>query len=359
MKSPIILLGIIILSIILIYSCEKNSTGFSGIQIDDDPEIIYIARKFINQGWGVAVSLNIMDGQGRNHKELISVSDGYVKEAYFSTDGEKILFVMHSDSMGSGENLYVMNYDGSNLLQITVTDTTIAYFAPQFTPDESKVIYLAIVNHQGYQIRMFDMISKEHTILVHETYDGRRPIVSHDGSFLFYNNIDYNVHRILLDGLSDEKLTNLGYTSQIQLSGDGRTVYFVSQIDHLQYDLFSMTLEGENIRRVTTLNNSSTAYFRISQDESKILSLLSPSGTGQSVAIMNSNGSNLDTTYINKDCFHSFEFFPDNKNIIFEVYEGENPYSVSNIYRINVSGEDLRKLSHDKYFANKFECFRP
>ena len=74
---------------------------------------------------------------------------------------------------------------------------------------------------------------------------------------------------------------------------------------------------------------------------------------------MNSNGSNLDTTYINKDCYHNFEFFPDSKHIIFGVYEGENYNSVSDIYRISVSGEDLRQLSQEKYYANKFECFRP
>ena len=359
MKSSIRCFSIFLfIGLLVICSCEKNPSDLVIDQSNEKPEILYIARKLVTQGWGAAVSINIMNAQGGNQKEIISISNGYVKDPYFSNDGEKIVFVMHSDTLGVGENLFTINYDGTDLSRITLTDTTLTYFVPQFIPDALKVIYLARVNNQEIQIRILDIMSKQQTVLVSQTNYWQRPVITLDGKFILYNNIDENVHKIAVDGSSDIKLTDLNYSNQIQISGDGNTVYFVSQIGNQLFDLFSMDLNGNNLNRVTNLNDLSNAYFRISLDGSKIINLTG-SPSGYSFDIMNSDGSERKTIPINKSCWDSFEFFPDGKNVIYEVDGDPDHNNDDHIYRIGISGRNMQILSLDKYNHNQFCCFRP
>jgi Tol biopolymer transport system component len=348
----------LVLSLTLIFSCQKNPTELIEAQNIIKPEILYVARKSVHQGWGDAVSINIMDAQGNNHREIISVNDGAVVDPYFSNDGEKIVFVMHSDTLGPGENLYTINYDGTGLSQITLSDSTLSYNVPQFTADKSKVVYQARVNSGKIEIRVLNIASKQQTILAPQTNSVLRPVLSPDGNYVFYNNIDGNVYKASLDGTSNIKLTDTNYTSQVQIDGTGTAIYFVSMIEHQIFDLFSMDLDGNDLSRVTGLNDLSCAYFRISSDGLKIINLTS-SPSGHSFDIMDSNGDHRNTIQINKRCWSTFEFFPDGKNVIFEVDGDIDHNSDYHIYKIGISGENMTILSLDKYHDNQFSCFRP
>ena len=288
----------------------------------------------------------------------IALVNGYVKDPFFSCDGEKIVFAMQSDSLAEyGENLYTINYDGTGLTRITIPDQTLSYYIPQFTPDGTKIVYNARVNYGDTQIRMLDIASKQQKILVTQTNYLLRPVITPDGDFVIYHNIDGNIYKIGIEGNPDIKLTNLDYTSLVQISGDGNTLYFVSTVGYMRYDLFSMNLEGNNLIRVTNLNDLPNAYLKISSDGLKILNLII-SSSENGFYIMNSNGTERRKINIDKSCW-TFEFYPDCKYILFEV-DGDLDYNENDtIYRINVSGSEMKILSRDEYHQSKFACFRP
>ena len=349
----------IIFVLIIIISCEKNSTGLSSKLNKENPEIVYVARRFIPKGWGVSVSLNLIDANGNFHKELFSVSDGYVKDPCFTPDGEKIVFVMHSDSLGDSENLYFIDYNGDSLYQITNPDTSLTYFFPKQIPNTNKILSVVRISSQEFQIRTVDIETKEQKILDYNVGSPvQPPLITSDGLYIIYLGSDGNIYRMNTNGTSKTRLTNLSYVSQPQLIKNSDKIYFVSKIDQEHFDLFSIDLSGNNLKRVTNRDDISWAYLRISPDGLKVLNL----GIDKNIVlwVFNADGSGekkLLTRY------HTWlddpEFYPTSDRIIFIRPEDPDHDCNNHIYSISIDGNNLLLLSKDEYYDNMSPNFRP
>lgn len=359
-KSVFIRLSVIFILIIII-SCEKNSTGLSPSLNKENPEIVYIARRDFPKDWGASVSLNLIDANGNFHKELFSVSDGYIKDPCFTPDGEKIVFVMHSDSLGGGENLYFLDYEGDSLYQITNPDTSLTYFSPQQISNTNKILSVVRISSQEFQIRTVDIETKEQKILADNTGSSEQPpLITSDGSYIIYQESDGNIYRMNTDGTSKTSLTNLSYVSQPQLIKSSDKIYFVSKIDQEHFDLFSIDLSGNNLKRVTKRNDISWAYLRISRDGRKVLNLGIDKNNTIVLWVFNADGSGekkMITSYYT--WLENPEFYPTSDRIIF-IRPGDPDHDWNNhIYRISVDGNNLMLLSKDEYYDNISPNFRP
>jgi Tol biopolymer transport system component len=150
-----------------------------------------------------------MNLDGSNVKQ-ITHELGYDGGAFFSPDGEKIIFrasrpkteeeiKVYKDLLAEGlvmptnMELFVCNADGSDLRQITHLGK--ANWAPYFHPSGKKVIFSS--NHaspRGYQFNLY-MINLDGTGLEQITYDGvfdAFPMFSYDGKKLVFASNRFN-----------------------------------------------------------------------------------------------------------------------------------------------------------------------
>ncbi|MDZ7723076.1 MAG: DUF5050 domain-containing protein [candidate division KSB1 bacterium] len=86
----------------------------------------------------------------------------------FSPSGDKIAFSMKDYSKKSND-IYEISSDGSNLRQITNNSSDMGYVYPAWSPDEKKIIFLAI-SHNSPQIWNLYMINRNGTNL-HKVID--------------------------------------------------------------------------------------------------------------------------------------------------------------------------------------------
>ncbi len=361
MKKNLFIIVVLNFVFLIFFACEKNSTGLSSKINKELPEIVYVARKSISKDWGVAFSLNRIDANGNFHKELFSVSDGYVKGPCFTPDGEKIVFVMHSDSLGDGENLYFLDYDGNNLYQITNPDTSLTYFSPKPIPNTNKILVVVRVSYKEFQIRTVDIETKEQKILAYNAGSPfNPPLVTHDGSYIIYIEADGNIYKMNINGTEKTRLTNLSYISQPQLIQNSDKIYFVSTIDQNHFDLFSVDLSGNNLKRVTNRDDISRAYLRISPDGLKVLNLDIDKNNNIVLWVFNADGSGekkLVTSYYT--WLENLEFYPTSDRIIF-IRPGDPDHGHNNhLYSISIDGSNLKLLSKEEYYDNMSPIFRP
>lgn len=349
-------LSILLLSFVIL-SCEKNSMGIQNNISIAYPELIYVARKDVPKDWGTSVSINSMDALGNHHREIIAVSDGYVKDPSFTSDGEKIVFVMHSDSLGKSENLYFINFNGTGLKQITNPDTSLTYFFPQIIPNQNLVFFVVRINSNNFQIRSVDIESREEKVLADAGSSFSAPLVTPDGSFLIFidNN---NLFKMNSDGSQKTQLTYLDNVGNIQISNNSSLIYFVSMYKHGYFDLFSVDLDGNNLKRITNRDDLKYASLLISPNEEKVL-YMGFNGNDISTWIMNSDGSNekLISQYYTWDDEH--KFYPESNKIIFYRSGVPDHNSDNHLFSMNIDGSDLEILTQDEYHDNISPKFRP
>jgi Tol biopolymer transport system component len=83
-------------------------------------------------------SLWIMDTEGNNKKSLRVRVEGYIWDALFSPDGEKILFIALTSE---GRSLWIMDSDGNGKIKVA-GDTNIEVYEAQFSHDGSKIYFV-------------------------------------------------------------------------------------------------------------------------------------------------------------------------------------------------------------------------
>ncbi len=322
-----------------------------------DPEIIYIARKPGGTSWGTIVSLNIMDANGDRHREILSVDDGYISDPKFTKEGDKIVFIMLSDTLGQSENLFLIDYNGMNLNKITKEDTSITYSNPQAIPNSSLILVVVRFKTGPFQIRTVDINSGSQNVIA----DGGGlssfpPEMSNDGNYIFYIDNNGNIIRSLWDGSNKTQITFLDYVSQLQLRN--KTLYFVSSFSHGLFDLYSIDFNGDGLKRLTNRNDIKYAYLRISNDGSKIINK-SLENDEIGIWIMSKDGSNKKkiTSYYTWE--YDPKFYPSDDKIIFGRY-GVQEYNWNNhLLSVDTSGNNLKVLTSNKYDDNISPSFRP
>jgi TolB protein len=147
-------------------------------------------------------------------------------EAYFSPDGERLIFQSTRDGRRCDQQ-YVMNVDGSGLRRVSTGTgkTTCGYFL-----EGGRRIFFA----------------STHAV---DTACPPRP----DPSRGYVWGLDpFDIYTADADGANLRRLTDFGsYTAEGTLSPDGRTIVFTSLKDG-DLDIYTMSVDGSKLRRLTT-----------------------------------------------------------------------------------------------------------
>lgn len=273
-------------------------------------------------------------------------------EAYFSSDGRRIIFQSTRDGRTCDQQ-FTMNVDGSSLRRVSdgTGKTTCGYFIDR----DRRIVYAS--THAA------------------DTTCPPRP----DPSQGYVWRLDpFDLYTTDADGSNRRRLTSYGvYTAEATLSPDGKTLVFTSLKDG-DLEMYLMNVDGTNIRRLTnTPGYDGGAFF--SPDGKKIVyRAWHPTGADldtyrrllsqgmvrpnrMELFIMNADGSDQrQITSLGGANFAPI-FTPDSKRIIFSSNH-RNPRgpgaSNFDLFLINLDGTGLEQVTTHSTFDG-FPMFSP
>jgi len=296
-----------------------------------------------------------LSANGEKHLQNIKqlTFGGENAEAYFSSDGKKLIFQSKRDGRGC-DQIYTMNADGSDVKMVSNGDgrTTCSYF---FKGDK-KVLYAS--THLGNkECPPNPDFSKGYVWAVYPAYD---------------------IFTAKKDGSGVQQMTKTpGYDAEATISPDGKKIVFTSMRDG-DLDIYVMDRNGGNVKRLTTeLGYDGGAFF--SPDNQQIVyrsfhpktdaeiarykdrlanNLIEP--TVFEIWVMNADGSNKrQVTKLSAASFAPF-FTPDGKKIIFctNYFATDARKRNFDLALVNLDGSGLERVTYHETFDG-FPMFSP
>jgi TolB protein len=274
-------------------------------------------------------------------------------EAYFSADGQRLIF-QRQDSVNTGcDQEYVMRIDGTDEHRISNGQgrTTCGYFIQ----GDQRVVYSSTFAH--------DTACPPHP-------DYSLGYVWPIGNFEIYS--------AKLDGSDLKQLTNNGtYNAESTASPDGKRLIFTSTMDG-DLDLYTMNIDGTDVRRITNrMGYDGGAFF--SPDGSKIVWRAQYPETAADTAdylkllaqrlvrpsrlelwVANADGSDAhQITHLGGANFAPY-WFPDGERIIFASnYEDDGGRGRNfDLYMVHADGSGLERITTSSLFDG-FPMFSP
>lgn len=300
------------------------------------------------QGWQLGVA-------GERHLANIKqlTFGGENAEAYFSSDGERLIFQSKRDQLDC-DQIFTMNADGSNVRMVSSGEgrTTCSYFFR----NGKKVIYAS--THGGSKACP------------------PNPDMSQGYVWAVYP--DYDLYTADADGKNVRKVTHTpGYDAEATISPNGKKIVFTSERDG-DLDLYSMDINGRNIRRLTDAAGYDGGAF-YSPDSKMIVYRRSTPATPAELArykgllarhlvvptvfeiwVMNADGTNKrQVTRLGAGSFAPY-FTPDGKRVIFCTnYFATDPRKRNfDLALINLDGTGLERVTFNETFDG-FPMFSP
>lgn len=277
--------------------------------------------------------------------------EGNNAEAYFSSDGTRLIFQRQEDTESGCDQQFVINVDGTGLERVSngLGRTSCGYFYD----GDRRIVFSS---------------THEHSPECPTPPDHSQGYVWPLGHFEIYT--------AKYDGSDLRKLTNNGaYNAEATLSPDGTRLIFTSTVDG-DLELYTMNVDGTGLRRITNrVGYDGGAFF--SPDGSQIVwramypetaadtadyqrllaqRLVRPSRLELWVANADGSGARQ-VTRLGGANFAPF-FHPDGKRIIFasnhETPRGRN----FDLYMVGVDGTGIERITFDEDFDG-FPMFSP
>lgn len=265
-------------------------------------------------------------------------------------------------SGGSFREIYVMDWDGSNLEKIT-NHKSVA-LSPTWSPDATKIAYTAFVQRTRTKTRNADMF-------IYEMTTGKRWLVSYrqglnsganfapDNEHLYLTlsqagNPD--IYKMNIDGSLDGRITNGprgAMNVEPSVSPDGKHIAFSSDRSG-QPMIYVMNIDGTNVKRITFAGkyNATPSW----SPDGKRLAFAGWSDDHFDIFTMNSDGTDMIRITTAKKPSGKWAqnedpcFSPDGRHLTYT----SNRTGTSQIYISNLDGSDERRVTFDS-----FNYFKP
>ena len=285
----------------------------------------------------------------RNVRQL--TSGGENAEAYFSGDGQRLIFQSKRDGRQC-DQIYTMLTDGSDLRMVSTGGgtTTCSYIFPS----GKRVLFSST-----------HLASPECP---------PRPDRSRGYVWAVYPSFDIFTARA--DGKDLKRLTRApGYDAEATMSADGKKIVFTSTRDG-DLDIYTMDADGKNVRRLTSeLGYDGGPFF--SRDGKKIVYRAHHPKTPEQVErykkllaenviepntfelwVMDADGKNKkQVTNLGVASFAPY-FTPDGRRIIFASNYPSRRSRNFDLYVVNLDGTNLERVTYNETFDG-FPMFSP
>ena len=272
-------------------------------------------------------------------------------EAYFSSDGKKLIFQSTRDK-NACDHIYEMNVDGSGqrMLSTGKGRTTCSYFYP----GGKRILYSS----------------------TYEASPECPPKPDYSRGYVWAVYPSFDIYSAAPDGSDVKPLTRTpGYDAEATISPNGRKIVFTSVRDG-DLDIYTMDIDGRNVKRLTTEVGYDGGPF-FSYDSQWIIyrahhpktekdigdyrallkdNLIRP--TTLEVWIMKADGSQKRQITNNGKANFAPYFFPDGKRVIFSSNMDDPRGRNFDLYSVNIDGTGLERITFNDTFDG-FPMFTP
>ena len=271
-------------------------------------------------------------------------------EAYFSPDGQQLIFQATRDKLGC-DQIFTMSIDGGPPSRVSSGKgrTTCAYFYP----DAKSILYSS----------------------THATSDACPPRPTYERGYVWPVYDSYEIYRAQPDGSDLKPLTqSTGYDAEATIGADGRVVF--TSLRDGDMEIYSMNGDGSDVRRLTHRRGPDGGPFlspdgrsvvfrgRIIQkpEELSDYQALLKQGlwrpTQLEIFVMDRDGRNVrQVTQLNAASFAP-SWHPDGKRLIFSTNAHDPRGRNFDLYLINVDGTGLERITLSSTFDG-FPMFSP
>ena len=294
----------------------------------------------------------LTDPRERHLANLVQLTfGGQNAEAYFSFDGTKLIFQSTRPPFGC-DQIFTMNLDGSEVRLVSTGKgrTTCAFFFP----DHTRFVYAS----------------------THLSGDECPPKPDRSRGYVWPLYPTYEIFSANVDGSNLTRLTdNWGYDAEAALSPDGQTIVFTSLRDG-DVDIYRMNTDGTDVRRLTHQRGYDggpffswdgrwivyRAYHPKSDEELRAYdallgeNLMKP--TRAEIFVMAADGAQQRQITDNGAANWAPFMHPENRQIIFSSNLHDPERRSFSLYRINLDGTGLERLTYGARF-DSFPMFSP
>lgn len=374
-------LGAFVAAVLLLHGCGSPPDA----EVETDPESAMSEE--VNAGatgdawagpepggsWTGAESVGAASGEEHFATLTRLTQGGTNAEAYFSADGERLVFQSTWPGVSECDQMYTMELDGSDLQRVSTGEgrTTCGYYFPgrdrllfSSTHHISETCPPAPDRSQGYVWGLFgydvftrDLETGEVAQLTDMPGYDAEATISPDGSSIVFTSTrtgDPEIWVMDADGSNPRQLTDeLGYEGGAFFSPDGSQIVYrafhprndeelADYQDLISRDLvrggrlevFVMDADGSNKRQITDTGASNFAPFFHPGGERIIFSsnLGDPTGRSFQLYLIDIDGTNL-TQVTHEGNFSSFPMFsPDGSRLAFSSDRGADDPSEINVF---------------------------
>jgi TolB protein len=215
----------------------------------------------------------------------------------YSPDGKKIAFAYGPNADG-GNDIFVMNSDGTGLTQITQNGLS---EAPRWSPDSKRIAY-ARVSTRTFVAVIFTMNADgtDQQRLTGDAWDSYGPIYTPDWHIVFFSQKGGFVSTVWImntDGSEQKRLTGAALEGfPYDVSPDGRRISVISHENvPLPNAIFEMNLNGTDLTLLTHSRGDHDLYPSYSPDGQQIVfaSDRMSSDNSLDLFVMDANGKNV------------------------------------------------------------------
>ena len=279
----------------------------------------------------------------------------------WAPDGNTIAFF---SDRGGNPDIFVMNSDGSQVVQLTRDAFASLYFTksaedrnPSWSPDGSQIAFESgrsnqMLNYVDHDIYVMAANGSNVQRLTDHGADEGGPHWSPNGEMIAYVKMEYfseqglienpawDIYVMNADGTDQNQLTkDPSYELEPSWSPDGTRIAFISDRNGQNFDIYVMNADGSNVTQLT--DDSANEFGPVWSHDGKQIVFNSDRNGNVQLFMISIDGSHL--VQLTKDSSNSAyaDWSPDGKRIVFE---SDRDTGYANIYVMNANRSNIIQL---------------